>query len=117
MKHSMTLYEEAFDLIRSGEKRIEVRCNDEKRKKIKINDEIIFYELHEEKQWFIVKVQDLYECKTFEELYSMFDLSEFGRAEYSVKDMVEGIREIYPIEKEKTYGALGIRIELISFEQ
>ena len=38
MRIDMDLYEEAFESIRSGNKRIEMRLNDEKRQKIQVND-------------------------------------------------------------------------------
>ena len=39
--HNMKLMTKYFDYIKFGSKRIELRLNDEKRKNIKIGDEII----------------------------------------------------------------------------
>ena len=44
-EHEMKLYDAPFELIKSGKKTIEVRCNDEKRRKLNVGDKIIFYSL------------------------------------------------------------------------
>ena len=40
--HRMSLNEEPFEKISRGEKTIEVRCNDEKRQRLKVTDIILF---------------------------------------------------------------------------
>ena len=42
MKHYMNLNPEPFEMIRSGEKTIELRLNDEKRKAIGVGDTKVF---------------------------------------------------------------------------
>ena len=42
MIHQMQLKKIPFEKIKNGTKTIEIRCNDEKRQKIKVNDIIIF---------------------------------------------------------------------------
>ena len=42
MTHQMQLQPEPFDMIKSDEKTIELRLYDEKRRKIRIGDEIVF---------------------------------------------------------------------------
>lgn len=42
MTHEMKLQPKYFDYILNGTKRIEIRLNDEKRKKIKLGDKINF---------------------------------------------------------------------------
>ena len=42
MKHQMGLYDKYFDSIKKDTKEIEVRLNDEKRRKIKVGDMIEF---------------------------------------------------------------------------
>ena len=42
MTHEMKLQPKYFDYILNGTKRIEIRLNDEKRKKIKLGDKIKF---------------------------------------------------------------------------
>ena len=55
----MKLKQIYFKKIESGEKIYEIRLNDEKRKLLKINDEIIFYNLENYDEKLIAKVSDL----------------------------------------------------------
>lgn len=111
--HEMNLNEEPFEMLLRGEKSIEVRCNDEKRRKIKVGDVIVFHHINCYDRMVTVRVKKLYPFSTFRELYSAFDFSEFGCAGYSMEQMLSETAEIYSSEKELKYGALGIRIELL----
>ena len=98
MEHFMNLNSGPFERIKSGQKNIEVRCKDEKRRKIKVNDYITFTKLPEQTENLRVRVLDLYPCKTFYELYSLFDFSEFGCKDYTMRQMLDGTRSIYSRE-------------------
>lgn len=52
----MKLKPKYYDFILNGTKRIEIRLNDEKRRKIKIGDTIRFYKEPELKEYFDTKV-------------------------------------------------------------
>ena len=111
--HRMSLNEEPFEKMLRGVKTIEVRCNDEKRQKIKVNDMILFQLVNHKDKYIIARVKALYPVPTFHELYSAFDFSEFGCTGYTMEQMLKETAEIYSAEKELKYGALGIRVEKI----
>jgi ASC-1-like (ASCH) protein len=113
MNHIMSLNERPFDLIRQRRKTIEVRCNDEKRRQLRVGDTITFYKLPDKAESIEVEVSALYPFGSFEELYGSFDFSEFGCEGYTMRQMLDSTRNIYSREKEEQYGALGIRIKLI----
>lgn len=113
MLHEMRLFEEPFELIKAGEKIIEVRLNDEKRQKVSIGDEIVFYKLPDCKESVKVKVSGLLHYCSFELMYKDIPFSYFGREDYSMEKMLEETYKIYTIEQERKYGALGIRIEAV----
>ena len=50
MMYRMKLLEKPFEQIKKGEKQIEVRCFDEKRRNIKAGDTILFSKLPQEKE-------------------------------------------------------------------
>jgi len=107
MIHEMKLLKEPFNNIKNGTKTVEFRLYDEKRKKIRIGDKIIFYKLPELKEKLIVKVLDLYKEPNFEEL--------FKNVFYSQEEIDRHIKKIYTIyskEQEEKYGVLGIKIQL-----
>lgn len=109
----MKLNRTPFDKIKSGEKTIEIRCNDEKRQMLKENDIIVFQRVDNKKETITTRVKALYRFKTFYELYSAFGFSEFGCKEYNMQRMLDETERIYSKDKEQKYGALGIRIEVI----
>ena len=113
MIHQMQLNQIPFDKIKNGTKTIEIRCNDEKRQKLKPSDIIIFNLVGNEDQKINVLVKELYPFKTFYELYSAFDFAEFGCDGYTMERMIEETEMIYSKEKEEKYGVLGIRVERI----
>ena len=45
MTHHMKLVQHPFEMIRSGQKTIEIRLNDEKRQRIKLDDYIEFTQI------------------------------------------------------------------------
>ncbi len=53
-----------------GRKTVEVRLNDEKRRKIRYEDIIESTRLPEEKEWIRVRVVDLTVYQTFEDMYN-----------------------------------------------
>lgn len=112
--HNMKLYNEPFTLIKEKRKNIEVRLNDEKRREIEINDEIIFSNYDNPNEQIKVKVVGLSKFNSFRELYSSFPKSYFGHnEEINLEEQIQIVREIYSEEKEKKYGVLAIHVELI----
>lgn len=67
MAHKMNLNPEPFEMIRSGQKTIELRLNDEKRKQIKAGD-IIEFNQTETGEKLITKVIAVYRFDSFAEL-------------------------------------------------
>ena len=74
--HRMSLNEEPFEKMLCGVKTIEVRCNDEKRQRLKVNDIILFQLVNHKDKYIIAQVKALYPFQTFHGLYSAF-VSEF----------------------------------------
>ena len=108
--HEMHLDNSPFNQIKNGTKTIEIRLNDEKRRKIKVGDTIRFTNLITN-EILETKVIKLHKFPSFEELYKNFDKVSLGYKENEIaspKDM----EKYYPIEKQKKYGTLGIEIKL-----
>lgn len=103
-----------FESISVGEKILEGRLNDDKRKEIKIDDYIIFNDLSNENNEIKVKVVDKYYFDNFDQMTLFIDKSQlgFGKNE-SVDDVIKLYRSIYPKEKEDKYGVVIFKIELV----
>lgn len=113
MTHIMRLNPAPFEMIACGDKTIELRLNDEKRRKIKIGDEITFVNTENSLKTIKVEVIGIYRFKSFKELYTNLPLLRCG---YTKEDVMtaepEDMLSYYSEEQQKKYGVLGIEIEL-----
>lgn len=114
MNHSMKLLESPYNRISSGKKTIEIRLYDEKRKKLNIADIIEFSKLPDLEDKLKVEVVALLRYNSFRDLVNDFGMEYYGYPkDYSVDNFLTNIYTIYSKEKEKQYGALGIKIKLL----
>lgn len=115
MKHEMKLNNDEYYNIKNGLKDIEVRVNDKKRKQIKRNDIIEFSNVINISEKVFVKVVDITNFKTFNDLYGYYPLERFGPDNKSKKELISTIYKIYS-RKEEQLGVLAIEIELYNKE-
>ncbi len=110
MTHYMNLVPSAFIKIANGYKTIELRLNDEKRKRIQINDAIIFncvgnYDI------IIAKVKALHRFDDFKALYEKLPLDKCGYpAQFLNISNYTDMERYYSKDQIKKIGALGIEI-------
>lgn len=114
MTHTMRLYSEPFEQIRSGNKTIELRLNDEKRQQISVGDTIEFRETDHADKRIVTRVVALHPFPTFRQLYETLPLLQCG---YTAADIAgarpEDMDAYYSPEEQERYGVLGIAIEVI----
>ena len=115
MIHEMSLNPAPFEKIKNGEKSIEIRLYDEKRRGVKIGDIIIFSKLPEKTEKIKVEVVGLSLFRSFRDLFSNFEKSKFGHEQnLSIEEQINRQMEYYTEEEEQQYGVIGIHIKLIS---
>lgn len=112
MKYIMKLNPKYFEYIKTGTKRIEIRLNDEKRKNIKIGDEIIFQKEPGLKEEIDTEVVNLIVKKDFKELIENLKISEYSDENESEENFLEDLYKFYTKEQEEKYGVVGIKIKL-----
>lgn len=113
MEHKMGLYEEYFEAIREGKKKVEVRLNDEKRRELKVGHIIEFTKLPAQDETIKVEVSELEEYSTFQAMYEDIPFTAFGCEGWSMAEMLKGTYEIYSAKQETTWGTLAIGIRLL----
>jgi ASC-1-like (ASCH) protein len=112
MLHKMKLFSSGFDRIKSGEKKIEIRLFDEKRKLLKVGDEIEFSNLQGLNEKLIVEILKLERFDTFSDMLDKYP-DELGLHRFNSKDeWILNIRKFYSAEKENKYGVLAIHIKV-----
>lgn len=112
MTHEMKLQPKYFEFILNGTKRIELRLNDEKRQLIKVGENILFLKEPDLKEEFTAKVVGLLNYSSFNELFKDFDISVLADKSMTKEELINVLQEFYTIEKQNTYGVLGIKIEI-----
>lgn len=110
-KHTMKLNPSPFELIREGEKTIELRLYDEKRKTVALGDIITFRNTENLNDTIVARVVDLFVFPSFDELYKNLPLTECGYTKEnadtaSPRDM----EKYYSKEMQQKYGVVGIKI-------
>lgn len=106
----MKLHPSPFKMIKSGEKTFELRLLDDKRKKIKKGDIIIFTNT-ESGETLTACVLALHCFNNFEELYKSLPLLKCGYSDFDIATAKPSDMEAYySIDEQKQYGVVGIEI-------
>jgi ASC-1-like (ASCH) protein len=108
MVHQMGLYGEYFNSIKDGKKMVEVRLNDDKRRRIKVGDTIEFIAVPENNETLRVQVAELRKYSTFKDMYEDIPFVQFDCEDWTMEEMIKGTYEIYTPEQEKQWGTLAI---------
>lgn len=115
MTHYLNLKPQPFHAIRLGEKTIELRLLDEKRKLIQVGDVLIFKNTEDPDNTVTVQVIALHFFDSFEELYKALPLDKCG---YTIKELPfaspADMEAYYSKEKQSQYGVVGIEIKLLT---
>ena len=113
--HEMSLRQEPFEKIKSGEKRIELRLMDEKRRKLRVGDTVVF-RCTESGETVRVRVLGLHAYQNFDEVTDDFSDRDIG-FEGRKKRLGELMHAYYSDEDVRKYGVLAIRIMLEKSEK
>lgn len=115
MQHIMRLNPLPFKMIASGEKTIELRLNDEKRRKLNRKDLITFINTEDNRKTLKAEIVNIYKFKSFKELYADLPLLKCGYTKEDVKTASpEDMLAYYSAKQQEKYGVLGIEIKVIS---
>ena len=107
--HEMSLKTSPFYQIKNGKKRVELRLLDEKRKKIRVGDRIVFTHTENYDEKIFAHVIGLHAYPDFDGVTADFFRSEMGFADRTER-VGDIMREYYSDEDVRKYGALAIRI-------
>lgn len=107
------LKREYYDKIKTGEKVIELRLNDQKRQLMKIGDIIRFGLEPERNEYVEAKIIGLIKYRDFKSLLNDIPLNLLGFNNMTKEDVLTLLHDIYTEYDEKRFGVIGIRIELI----
>ena len=113
MQQEMNLHPAPFDKIARGEKTVELRLNDEKRRLLKMGDTILF--TCTDGRQLTARVAALHPFPDFAALYAALPLTCCGYTpEEAAKASPTDMEAYYTKEQIAAYGALGIELEEIT---
>ncbi len=113
MTHYLNLSPHPFSMIANGNKTIELRLLDEKRKGIAVGDTLIFTNTVDTSCTLTCKVKALHCFANFAELYRSLPLDKCGYLPHEIATAApEDMEAYYSAEKQKQYGVVGIELEL-----
>ena len=107
------LKKEYYDKIKSGERVIELRLNDQKRQLMKIGDIIRFGLEPERDEYVEAKIIGLIKYRDFESLLNDIPLDLLGFANLNKDEVLDLLYEFYSKKDEKKFGVVGIRVEML----
>lgn len=106
----MRLRKTPFFLIQNGEKTVECRLFDEKRRQIQLGDMIIFSLMSDETQKVTVRVVGLLRYASFAEMFARSDPRKFGGK--TASELNEALLTYYSLDEQEKNGVVGIEFEL-----
>lgn len=109
----MRLRPEILEKVKSGKKTLELRIYDEKRRKIRLGDEIEFSDMNEIGKKARVRVAGLLRYGKFSDLIQDMPAAYLGYKESEKDYLKASMYEIYTPEEEAECGVLGIRMRLV----
>lgn len=103
-----------FEKVKNGTKTIELRLYDEKRRKLKTGDKIVFTKEEDENEIIPVTVTALHTFESFSQLYDAVDLLRCGYTSDDIDDAdARDMQEFYSPRDEKKYGVVAIEFEVM----
>ena len=109
----MKLNPAPFEMIKSGQKTIELRLYDEKRQLIKIDDEIIFTNTATE-ETIHTQVLNLHRYDSFADLYKSLPLLKCGYTSENVGSATPAdMEQYYSVDEQNKCGVIGIEIKVL----
>lgn len=114
MTHQMKLHADPFEKIAGGIKNIELRLYDEKRRLIKVGDEIEFIHSKNPSRALRCRVTAMHVFSSFEELYASLPLLKCGYTEEDIDTADPSDMDLYYTKEQQAQcGVVGIEIELV----
>ncbi len=106
------LNEQPFTRMKNLEKNIEMRLYDEKRRQMKVGDNITFILQGDESQKLNCEILNILVYDNFDELYNDYDKLELGYTQ-DEEARPSDMEAFYPKEEQDKYGVVAIEIEVL----
>lgn len=107
--HTLRLHSIPFSKIKGGEKTVESRLNDEKRREFKVGDELIFVSRKDGSK-ITTTITELHHFPNFATLFQNVPTEKFGAN--SAKSLLAEIEQFYSENDQAQWGVVGIEFKI-----
>lgn len=111
MEMKVHLHSDVFEIVKNGIKDIEVRVNDEKRRKLHVGDTLIFLKRPLEDEFIIKTVKALEYYDDFEELVRHYEMKRIYLDGYTKEMYLKEMSRFYTKEEQEEFGVVAIIFE------
>ena len=111
MEMIVHLHKEVFDIVRDGIKDVEVRLNDEKRRKLNVGDKLIFINRGNEEETITTVVKNLVYFNDFFEVTNYYDMKRIYLENTTLDEYLELMNKFYSKEEQDECGVVAIEFE------
>lgn len=101
-----------FDIVSSGSKDVEIRLNDDKRRKLSIDDTLVFLKRPDDKEEIKATVTNLVYFNNFLEVVDNYDMKRIYLDNTSKEDYINLMKRFYNDEDVSKYGVVAIEFKL-----
>ena len=108
MEMKVHLHPEVFDIVLQGIKDVEIRVNDEKRRKLKVGDTLLCLKRPEEVETISAKVTDLVYFSNFQEVVDMYPMERIYLSTTTKEEYVSLMKQFYSDEEVAKDGIVAI---------
>ena len=113
MEMRLHLHPEVFDVVASGNKNVEVRVNDEKRRQLKVGDTLIFLKRPDDIETITAKITNLVYFDTFLSVLDHYEMKNIYLETTTPEEYISLLKQFYTDEDESQYGVVAIEFEII----
>ena len=110
-KFTMSVRHKYFEMIKTGQKDIELRAYDEKRKKMKAGDKFLLYDAENPNESIICEILNMYVAPDFESLFKNLDIKRSGFQ--NLDELIDVVTKFVSREELQREQVVGIEIKRI----
>ena len=108
---TMSVRHKYFELIKSGQKDIELRAYDEKRKKMKTGDRFLLYDAENPNESIICEILNMHVARDFESLFKNLDIKRSGFD--NLDELIDTVTKFVSREELQREQVVGIEIKRV----
>ena len=112
MEMFVHLHPEVFDIVLNKDKDVEIRVNDEKRRKLNVGDTLVFLNRGNEEEQIRATITNLVYFNNFLEVTEAYDMKRIYLEETTKEEYINLMKQFYNDEEVKEYGVVAIEFKL-----